>query len=132
MKTLFGDYAMKTIHQLLAAAALLAGSFLAADASAQQCYSYPASPAINRFYRFQMDGRPFAFDRLTGDIFCNNVKIGVRTPDGQVNLFPAAVAQLEAPVGGVVAGQPAVGAVGGGAPVGGAVVAGGASGPVAG
>jgi hypothetical protein len=133
---------MKTVRNLLIAAAAMLAAHSGTPESSAQCFSgydyYAPKPAVARFHHFQLDGRAFAFDRITGDIFCGNVKIGFRTPDGRVSLLPDAAARVAgvAPAGGVVAGQPApagqpaVG-VAGGAPVAGAP-AGGAAAPAVG
>jgi hypothetical protein len=121
---------MKTVRNLLIVAATLLAAYT--STASAQCYSgydYYSPKAVSRFYQFQLDGRGFAFDRVTGDIFCGTVKIGVRTPDGRVNLLPDAAARIGgAPAGGVVAGQPAVAGqpgVAGGAALGGVAAPGG-------
>ena len=111
---------MKTVrHLLIAAAAMLAAQSYMSEASAQ-CYShgynhFAPKPVVSRFYHFQMEGRAFAFDRVSGDIFCGNVKIGFRTPDGNVSLLPDAAARMAAAPGGAVV--PGQGPVGGAGPV---------------
>ena len=76
---------MKTLSYLLLTTAMTLASYQTASA---QCYIHPGfqpkviAPGIDRYHQFQIDGRAFAFDRQTGEIFCSGIKIGVRVGIG--------------------------------------------------